>query len=957
MGGGRTEGLYTRRDISRTVLAAVIVIIAVVAIAGGAAYYVNRQHMTAPTTTSSSTAKTTLTTTATSSTTTTMTTTTSYSLSPPAVSSYTTTAGTPIMITLTTFTPSPGSYVLIYAGNGSIINTTQGFATLVYRYPGHYLVYYQVYSSGRLTGSSQGNLIEVLVAPPAFNSSFAQLITVPVITLVNLTEPIVSVGQTVHLMAGFLQPPTGTNMTVEEYIWDLGNGTTLTIPSVNGTGYALQTWLTGSGDTSYLEPAKNPINVTYSSPGLYAVSLTVVTENITTKATYSYTTYYTIAVSSPTVPFSLFKPLVTVPNPGTIVVAENAPGGPFSFDPHIDYEAVGYEVILNVYGTLITYYGANTTEFIPMLAEYVPTVGNGINSNYTEYTFKLRPGLRASNGDPITAYDVWYSVIRDMLCSGGVPGTPGWILTQYLIPNYTPFTFVVTAPNDSQGAQEIINAVTYDNATDTVTFHLPKPTSPEALFTALSMTLGGAVLDAKWLEQVGAGINFTGLYNHNMTQLAEAFYQYEQTCNEGNYNTEVQWPPPTAGFTGPYYIAAYTPGQSVVLKPNPYWPNNITYIPRPNTTVIIYWVKDPETAYEMFASGQADIVTGLPSSYVPLLQQLEARGQASLYEFPALAELFFAFNINVSQSALHSINPAYSVPSWYFANPLVREAFAYAFNYTQYINNILGNAKYHFNFGSPYCGALIQGLDYYIPPSQLTGCPTFNLTYARQLMEESGFYNISVYFPIVIASGDTTDFTAAQMWAQALQAIDPNIHAQPIYMPGVTMYGYLVPGQNPMGIYFSGWIADYPLASDFANPIYLQGGFFTSGDGWDVSYLINLSAYFNASKISWPGLDKSVEPEIGKLLWQEAMQYQQLNELILKADEAELANNVTAAYQLFREGENIAIQLYMYVYAYQVTAHWVIKPYMHGYMGMISWEENPNIGGGGNSVYWWWVKG
>ncbi|MFP3320429.1 MAG: ABC transporter substrate-binding protein, partial [Acidilobus sp.] len=682
-----------------------------------------------------------------------------------------------------------------------------------------------------------------------------------------------------------------------------------------------------------------------------------VTENITTKATYSYTTYYTIAVSSPTVPFSLFKPLVTVPNPGTIVVAENAPGGPFSFDPDIDYEAVGYEVILNVYGTLITYYGANTTEFIPMLAEYVPTVGNGINSNYTEYTFKLRPGLRASNGDPITAYDVWYSVIRDMLCSGGVPGTPGWILTQYLIPNYTPFTFVVTAPNDSQGAQEIINAVTYDNATDTVTFHLPKPTSPEALFTALSMTLGGAVLDAKWLEQVGAGINFTGLYNHNMTQLAEAFYQYEQTCNEGNYNTEVQWPPPTAGFTGPYYIAAYTPGQSVVLKPNPYWPNNITYIPRPNTTVIIYWVKDPETAYEMFASGQADIVTGLPSSYVPLLQQLEARGQASLYEFPALAELFFAFNINVSQSALHSINPAYSMPSWYFANPLVREAFAYAFNYTQYINNILGNAKYHFNFGSPYCGALIQGLDYYIPPSELTGCPTFNLTYARQLMEESGFYNISVYFPIVIASGDTTDFTAAQMWAEALQAIDPNIHAQPIYMPGVTMYGYLVPGQNPMGIYFSGWIADYPLASDFANPIYLQGGFFTSGDGWDVNYLINLSAYFNASKVSWPGLSPSVEPQIGKMLWQEAMEYQQLNELILKADEAELANNVTAAYQLFREGENIAIQLYMYVYAYQVTAYWAIKPYMHGYMGMISWEENPDIGGGGDSVYWWWVKG
>jgi len=936
-----------RSSLSRAALAAIVIVIVVVAIGGGVGYYYvsTRPHVTTTTTTTTTS-------------TTTSTVTPSYSLSPPAVSSYTTTAGTPITVTLTTFTPSPGSYALVYAGNGSIINTTQGFASLVYRYPGHYLVYYQVYRSGQLVGSSQGNLIEVLVAPPAFNESFAQLITVPVITLVNLSEPIVSVGQTVHLMAGFLQPPTGTNMTVEEYIWNLGNGTTLTIPSVNGTGYAVEVWLTGSGNVTYLEPAKNPINVTYSSPGLYAVSLTVVTENVTTKATYSYTTYYTIAVSSPTVPFSLFKSLISVPNPGTIVVAENVPGGPFSFDPDIDYESVGFEVISNIYGTLIQYYGANTTKFIPELAEYVPTVGNGINSNYTEYTFKLRPGIKASNGDPITAYDVWYSVIRDVLCSGGTPGTPGWILTQYLIPNYTPFTFVVTAPNDSQGAEEIISAISYDNTTDTVTFHLPEPVSPEAFFTAIADPLGAGVLDAKWLEQVGDGINFTGLYNQNMTQLAEAFYQYEQTCNEGSYNTEVQWPSgQSAGFTGPYYVAAYTPGQSVVLQPNPNWPTNITYFPRPNTTVIIYWVKDPETAYEMFASGQADIVTGLPSSYIPLLEGLEAKGQANLYEFPTLSEFFFVFVLNVSQSALHSINPAYSMPSWYFANPLVREAFAYAFNYTQYINNIVGNVKYHFNFGSPYCGVLIPGLDYYIPPSELTGCPTFNLTYARQLMQESGFYNISVYFPIVIASGDTTDFTAAQMWAEALQAIDPNIRAQPIYMPFSTQIGYMVPGQNPMAIFYMGWIADYPLASDFINAMYEQGGTYPAPAGWDVSYLENLSAYFNASKISWPGLSPSLEPEIGKMLWQEAMEYQQLNNVIMQADAAELANNVTAAYQLFKQAEDMAVQLYMFVYTIQPNAYWVIKPYMHGYMGMISWEENPMVGGAADSWYFWWVKG
>ncbi|MGC8573850.1 MAG: ABC transporter substrate-binding protein, partial [Caldisphaera sp.] len=368
-------------------------------------------------------------------------------------------------------------------------------------------------------------------------------------------------------------------------------------------------------------------------------------------------------------------------------------------------------------------------------AAYLPTQQNGgINSNYTEYTFKIRPGLYFSNGDPITAYDVWYSLIRDVLFAGGTPGTPGWILTQYLIPNYTPFTSVITSPNDTQGFEEIMNAITYNNQTDTVTLHLSRPASPQFLFTALADPEGTGILDAKWLNQIGAGINFT----------PSGFYQYEQQANEGNYNTIIQWSPISSG---PYMISSYTPGQSVVLKPNPYWPNNITYIPKPNDTIIIYWVKDPNTAYEMFSSGQADIVVGLPSNYIPLLESMESNGQTSLYTFPTTAEFFFIFTLNTNTQLLKQINPNYNIPSYYFANPLVRKAFAYAFNYSEYINDIVGNAKYHFNFGSPYCGAIVKGLNIYIPPSELTGCPTFNLTYAKQLMEESGFYNITVNFP------------------------------------------------------------------------------------------------------------------------------------------------------------------------------------------------------------------
>ncbi|MFP3257591.1 MAG: ABC transporter substrate-binding protein, partial [Candidatus Nanopusillus acidilobi] len=789
------------RSISKGIIVGVIILVIIIAAVG--IYYATKKPSVPITTTTS--------------TTTTTTTSSVSSLSPVAVSTYATVAGTPINFVLSSFTPSSNKYALFYAGNGNVINTTSQYVSVTYNYPGHYLVYYNVYQNGLLTGSSLSNLIEITVAP-SISESLAPLVTVPTITFnisKNPTAPVFTTGETVYLLGGFLQPPSGQNMTIYEYLWNFGNGQTQTVMA---------------NQTTFL-PVLNPVNVTYSQPGLYAVSLTVITKNVSSGQTYNYTTYQTVAVSSSTSPFSIYTASLKVPNQGTIIVSENVAGGPYSFDPDVDYETVGFEVISNIFATLIVYNGSSTTSFIPYAAANIPTQQNGgVNSNYTEYTFKIRSGLYFSNGDPITAYDVWYSVIRDMLFSGGYTPTPGWILTQYLIPNYTPYTFVVTSPNDTQGFEEIMNAVTYNNQTDTVTFHLYRPTAPQFLFTALVDPLGAGILDAKWLEQVGAGINFT----------PAGFYQYEQQANEGNYNTQVQWSPISSG---PYMIKSYTPGQSIVLTPNPYF-NGVPGIPKPNNTVIIYWVKDPNTAYEMFSSGQADIVTGLPSNYIPLVESLESSGQASMYEFPTLSEFFFTFVDNISQSALHALNPSYNIPSYYFANPLVRKAFAYAFNYTEYINDIVGNVKYHFDFASPYCGVIIPGLPYYIPPSELTGCPTFNLTYAKQLMEESGYYNIPVNFPIIVSSGDTVDFTAAAMWAQALHEMDPYITATPLYIPFVTMYSYEVPGENPMPIYYIGWIADYPLASDFVNAMYLQGGAYPAPNGWNVSYFENLSKYY-----------------------------------------------------------------------------------------------------------------
>ncbi|MGC8621610.1 MAG: ABC transporter substrate-binding protein, partial [Caldisphaera sp.] len=656
--------------------------------------------------------------------------------------------------------------------------------------------------------------------------------------------------------------------------------------------------------------------------------------------TYNYTTYQTVAISGINLTFSLFKTTSNIPNPGTIIVAENVPGGPYSFDPDIDLEVVGEEIIRNIFSTLVIYNGSSTTNFLPMAAEYLPTVGNwsqrdiygGISPNYTVYTFKIRPDLKAANGDPITAYDVWYSIIRSLLCSGGVPPTPGYSLAQYLIHNYSEFMPIVSSPNDTQGFNEIINSVHYNNLTNTVTFNLTTSANPQLFFSILTES-EGSVLDAKWLEEIGDGINFT----------PQGFFEYEQTCNGGNYNTQVQWDPMS---TAPYMIKSYTPGQSIILTPNPYWPTNIQDIPKPNETIVIYWVKDPNTAYYMFTSGQADILTNIPSQYIPEIENYESQGQAVIYIYPTYTENFFAFTLNTNTTMLKDINPSYNIPSYYFANPLVRKAFAYAFNYTQYINDILGNEKYHINFGNSYCGILIQGLDYYFPPNYFNGCPTFNLTYAKQLMEESGFYNISVNFPIIVSSGDTVDFTAAEMWAQNLHEMDPNIQAVPLYMPFVTMYAYdSIYGQNPMPIFYMGWSPGTPTALEFVQGMIEQGGPYAAPDGVNATYLSLLSQYFDTKNTY-----------LANLFANESYEYSLLNNISMKAMAAEVAGNITGASILYRKVDQMVINLYLYVYTVQPTNMWIVKPYINGYNNQISWEENPLANAAMDSVYWWWIK-
>ncbi len=847
-----------------------------------------------------------------------------------------------------------GAKARVYFGDGQLLETSDSTFNYSYSTPGNYLVWVQQFypSNGTIANDFASKLFKVTIVP---NIPFqlGQFVSVPAIyfnTTVNPSAPVTAVNSAISVYGNYteisqlLSKQTShhdntTNITdtetvsvaVDHYDWDFGNGQTLTVPADPATSY----------------PATNPIAVTYRSAGLYSATLTLATvetlttqiyngtSNITITHTDTINSYsVTIGASIAAGSFGIAKLNNVVPAPGVITEIVNSPGGPFSFDPEIDYETTGFEVVVNTQATLIFYNASSTTEWFPYLASEIPTVANGeVTGNFTTYAFHIRPNVAFSNGDPITAYDVWYSTIRSMLFQGGAPGTADWIIAQYLVPRnappfFSPFVPIVNATNKAAAFAAINRGVTYDNNTNTVTFHLVNPTPPSLFFTAVSDPLGMGVLDAAWLKTVGADITFT----------ADGFLAYQLQSQEGNYNVQVQLHPVASG---PFEINTYVPSTAVVLTPNPYFPG-IPNIPVQTNTIILEWVSSPAVAYQLYVSGQGDIVTLLPPPYFQQLNRtLVPAGQTTIYgPFPSITEFFDVFNVNIATSLIPTaIGPGYSIPSDYFANPLVRAAFAYAFNYSNYVNRILGNAIYGFNFGSPYCGVIVKGLPYYVPPTSLVGCPNYDLVRAEALLNQSGMYNQVVNFPIIIPTGDTTDFTSSLVFAAALKAIDPNIVMSPVFLDFDTIIGLSVPGANPMPIYYLGWIADYPYPSDYTDAMYLEGGTYPGPNGWDHTYLNGLAA---------------THPTQAALYNSQASAFVNLTAQILAAD---TQPNPTLAATEYAQAEQTAVSLYMYVYMVQTTGFWIVKPYITPYQGNWGYQTNPTIGAGADSCFFWWVKG
>jgi peptide/nickel transport system substrate-binding protein len=232
----------------------------------------------------------------------------------------------------------------------------------------------------------------------------------------------------------------------------------------------------------------------------------------------------------------------------TLVVASGADA--VTLDPGVSFDGQSPLIWRGVYEALLSYKG-NTVEIVPELAE-----SYNISDDKLTYTFKIRKGIRFTDGEPLDAAAVKFNIERQIKIKQGIAYALGPIKT-------------IETPDDS-----------------TVVLQLSAPS--DGLLSA-----------------------FAGMYTVKMIS-PKAIKEHEKN-NDGAQ----AWLRDHMVGTGPYVLKSYTQSQQSVLDRNPaYWRG---WDGNHFNRVIIKYIHEPSTERLLLEQGEIDAALFLPDDVVESL--------------------------------------------------------------------------------------------------------------------------------------------------------------------------------------------------------------------------------------------------------------------------------------------------------------------------------------------------
>jgi peptide/nickel transport system substrate-binding protein/oligopeptide transport system substrate-binding protein len=420
-----------------------------------------------------------------------------------------------------------------------------------------------------------------------------------------------------------------------------------------------------------------------------------------------------------------------------------------------------------------------------------------------EYTFHLRPNMKFSDGQPLTAKDFAYSIDRALdprLCpvydvqtygpqgpqGDGIGGSCDNIAATYLttilgatdklgtkgdnIPS------LISQGDDPKKGLNVIDPLTLKiRLTTPVSYFLQALTYPTSFALEQSFVENPQWAGGKWVDNLDKG-----------------------------------------GCSGPFKVSSYGDGTQMTLVPNPAWQDawdkhiQIQQVQRP----VIY---DQDQAYSDYRAGKYDYVV------VPSTSYNTARGQGDFHEVPTLSTVFASLNWAKAP----------------FDNLEVRQAFALSLNKQILVDRIEQGA------GAPSNHFVPRGMPGYNgnlknPPPDGTQSLTGNQTAATTLLKKaqdscpaSGDFTLKRYaycrYIVSVDGKPTQDITfyyrqgkvaqaalaigAADQWKNSL-----GLSVKAVGLDDSIFFGenVAVPAaEDPMQGWFLGWISDYPDPQDW----------------------------------------------------------------------------------------------------------------------------------------------
>jgi peptide/nickel transport system substrate-binding protein len=544
--------------------------------------------------------------------------------------------------------------------------------------------------------------------------------------------------------------------------------------------------------------------------------------------------------------------------------------------PIVFTPGVGYNLSVADYSDL--------TQYEPVLATEVPTVENGrliVNSSGSYWRFTINTNAQfqpwvdhlgvTQPARNVTAADVVYSFRRQVVYDSIY--SPDWMWmtpafgyqswrSAYGGPftTYTNYTF--KNPVDEWSAGNLIGNWTYAVGSD-VHFYFQKPWAEGILKQIFSQTWG-SVVNPDWVREMGGwdglftiGVSSSDMsagwsnnYHGKPTNTRSELDTYKSPATFPGHGSKYSTYTPRMCGTGPYTLTSWDTVQKIwrIDRFPAYWlgwgdagDKAGNYLSSVTWKSVDSW----STRKMLFLEGEFDIAVVPRANMYDLLQAGSSYNPLPcinlVYNVPSLTNDVMLFSFSISDASPNQAYVGYpthtgGAQAYFFNNTHMRRAFAWALNYTQYIQDAWSGE------------AIVQNtwwVDGLSPPSYKntnSSMPQRNLNYAEMQNEFNqaivGGQNVSqVGFEITLAyyAGNDQRMIVCNLIKSAFSTLNAKYHVNvvgydPFYLRTHASYLPLDPGDfyEPGPMYDVGWLADFADPDNFCEPYQVSWGAFMS---------------------------------------------------------------------------------------------------------------------------------